>query len=82
MAVKGDDACSEWICHQKLWAAREAKNGDWIPGFCISEANEEICSVGFAEGLMKTHKSEGRVKLLDGFVLRWLWLLMATRQCQ
>ena len=44
-------------------------------GFAL-EANEEICGVGFAKGLKKTYRSEGRLGLLDGLDL---WLLMVAR---
>lgn len=42
-------------------AAREVEDGDWI---------------GFAKGLKKTHKYEGRLGQLDGSDL---WLLMVVR---
>ena len=57
-------------------AVHEINDGDQIFGFCISEADEEICGIGFAKGLKKTHKSEGRLGLLDGSDL---WLLMVVR---
>ena len=57
-------------------AACEVEDGDRIFGFCISKSNEEICGIGFAKGLKKTHKSRGRLGLHDGANL---WLLMVAR---
>ena len=36
------------------------EDGDWTLGFCISEAEEEICGVGFKKGLRKTNRADGR----------------------
>ena len=57
----------------------EVDDGGQILGFCILEANEEICGVGFAKGLKKIHRSERRLGLLDGLDQ---WLLMVARQRQ
>ena len=46
-------------------AVRVGEDGDWTLGFCILEAEEEICGIGFMKGLRKTNKSEGRLGL-DG----------------
>lgn len=46
-----------------------------VLGFAL-EADKEICGVGFAKGLKKTYRSEGRLGLLDGSDL---WLLMVAR---
>nr|POF26815.1 hypothetical protein CFP56_47182 [Quercus suber] len=32
-------------------------------GFCILEAEEEICGIGFAKGLRKSNRSQGRLRL-------------------
>ena len=45
--------------------AHVGEDGARTLGFCISEAKEEICDVGFAKWLRKTNKSEGRLGL-DG----------------
>ena len=44
---------------------RVSKNGDQTLGFCILEAEEEIYGIGFAKGLRKTNRSQGRHRL-DG----------------
>jgi len=46
----------------------EADDGDRILGFGILKVDEEIYGVGFVKGLRKTHRFEGRIRLLDGFV--------------
>ena len=60
----------------KCMVTCEVEDGDRIFGFCILESNEEICGIGFAKGLKKTHKSRGRLGLLDGTNL---CLLMVAR---
>ena len=45
--------------------AHVGEDGVRTLGFCISEAKEEICDVGFAKWLRKTNKSEGRLGLDD-----------------
>ena len=56
---------------------RVSENGDQTLGFCILEAEEGIYGIGFAEGLRKTNRSQGRLRLV-----RQLWLLIATMQRQ
>ena len=54
---------------------RVSENGDQTLGFCILEAEEGIYGIGFAEGLRKTNRSQGRLRLV-----RQLWLLIAAMQ--
>ena len=46
----------------------EADDGDRILGFGILKVDEENYGAGFAKGLRKTHRFEGRIRLLDGFL--------------
>ena len=63
-------------------AAHEVEHGVQIPRFCISRVGWGICGVGFVKGFMKTHRSEGRLRLLMVLYLQRLSLLMVARQWQ
>ena len=62
--------------------AHEVEHGDQIPGFCILEVGYGIYGVGFVTLFMKTHRSEGRLRLLMVLYLQRLSLLMVARQWQ
>nr|POE44989.1 hypothetical protein CFP56_79702 [Quercus suber] len=66
----------QWSKFKLCVVACEADDGGQILGFCLLEADEEICGTGFAKGLKKTHRSERRLRFLDGLDL---WLLMVAR---
>nr|POE74118.1 hypothetical protein CFP56_62983 [Quercus suber] len=45
--------------------ARVGEDGVQTLGFCISEAKEKICGIGFAKLLRKNNRSEGKLELDD-----------------